>query len=110
MSIPSHSWTPFRLSCGETTALLSMATSTAFSLTEGNNSHLVRFQIGLSYICSGLKAKLYSSSLPLEARCRLATNVITCRVAVPHRLTELILEMAKIKCKHVQGEILLSFS
>jgi len=43
-----------------------MATTTASSLTEG------------------LKAKLYSS-LPFEARCRLATNVITCRVAVPHR-------------------------
>merc|ERR1719458_2481686 len=44
-----------------------------------------------SSLTEGLKSKLYSSSLPLEARCRLATNVITCRVAVPHR-EELVLE------------------
>jgi len=51
-----------------------MASTTASSLTEG------------------LKAKL-NSSLPLEARCRLATNVITCRVAVPHR-EDLVLDWA----------------
>ena len=66
---------------------LPMAATNASSLTEGKCHHdLLLHGQSLENSLPGLKSKLYSSSLPLEARCRLATNVITCRVAVPHRL------------------------
>ena len=65
--------------------LVKMALTNGYSLTEGNGIEML-LEIN-HLLLTGFRAKLNSSSLPLEARCRLATNAITCRVAVPHRLS-----------------------
>ena len=67
--------------------MVKMALTNGYSLTEGNGIEML-LEINHQFL-TGLRAKLNSSSLPLEARCRLATNAITCRVAVPHRLGEI---------------------